>query len=759
MAENTERITILLQARDKDFARAMDRNNKLISRLERDSRKNMTGMARNVESGLSKAGVSIRAFAAGAIGGILAGAIAQVTTGARGLIAQISSLAKTADRIGINVEDFQGLERGFSLAGVSADGLSASLEFFTEAVGSAADGQGKLFEILSKNGIAIRDQSGQIRPTLALFRDYAGIISRTTSEAERLALTQDAFGRAGRPLANALAGGSDAIDDMIASAREGGFVLNEELVRRAEILDDRFDDLTRRAGVFFKTIVVEGADAAFAIADMTRALGEFRDEVAAGAPSIADLGLQEAVNGLSARQIEAIAGDPGLIDEHREALALTAAEYRNLAAEAQAMASAMLESSVALRDMGEDDLAQSFVALSQELSALSAEFVRGDLAGGEFSDRLWDISSQAATAMEDVKSIDAVEFGGVISRMSGLINALARVSAAAVVTASNIRLVQQANPARVRSQLDRSDNVQLAPAVIPATAPGRPEVRPGDIDFGYMPPSGGTGGGRGGGGGSAARLSEFERLAQSTRDEIAKLNLEAVELAVVAQSGVKVGDAMEYARRRAELLYAAQADGRALTPELRAEIEQLAMAYVVAGDEAERAAERLDAMKESAERGANAISDIFLAAIDGADSAKEAIGRLLMEIARVQAQQAFLDMAGTGGFFGFLGSALGGARAGGGGVRAGVPYLVNENTANSEVMVPSRSGGVLNVAQAKDALRGSAGGTTAVFNIDARGAQIGVAEQIERKLRQMTPDIVRQSVGAVYSANSEVALR
>lgn len=46
-----------------------------------------------------------------------------------------------------------------------------------------------------------------------------------------------------------------------------------------------------------------------------------------------------------------------------------------------------------------------------------------------------------------------------------------------------------------------------------------------------------------------------------------------------------------------------------------------------------------------------------------------------------------------------------GARARGGPVRTGLPYLVNENTPRSEWFVPSRSGGVLNVGQAQAAFR------------------------------------------------------
>ncbi|AWX94002.1 hypothetical protein DPM13_16415 [Paracoccus mutanolyticus] len=50
-----------------------------------------------------------------------------------------------------------------------------------------------------------------------------------------------------------------------------------------------------------------------------------------------------------------------------------------------------------------------------------------------------------------------------------------------------------------------------------------------------------------------------------------------------------------------------------------------------------------------------------------------------------------------------------GRRASGGGVQAGSAYLVNENTPNSEIFVPSVSGAILNVAQAQAALRGGQG--------------------------------------------------
>lgn len=69
-----------------------------------------------------------------------------------------------------------------------------------------------------------------------------------------------------------------------------------------------------------------------------------------------------------------------------------------------------------------------------------------------------------------------------------------------------------------------------------------------------------------------------------------------------------------------------------------------------------------------------------------------------------------------GGFISNIGGWITGRRASGGGVQAGSAYLVNENTPNSEVFVPSVSGAILNVAQAQAALRsGQAGGSSTTF--------------------------------------------
>jgi len=119
-----------------------------------------------------------------------------------------------------------------------------------------------------------------------------------------------------------------------------------------------------------------------------------------------------------------------------------------------------------------------------------------------------------------------------------------------------------------------------------------------------------------------------------------------------------------------------------------------------------------------------AFRDAFVGFVSGAMSAKQAAAQLLASLAKIAFNKAFDALIGGGsgssgesggdgggGFFGKIISGLIGKRAVGGPVKAGVPYEVNENTQNSEVVVPSQSGAVLTVPQAQTAMAKAASGT------------------------------------------------
>jgi TP901 family phage tail tape measure protein len=108
----------------------------------------------------------------------------------------------------------------------------------------------------------------------------------------------------------------------------------------------------------------------------------------------------------------------------------------------------------------------------------------------------------------------------------------------------------------------------------------------------------------------------------------------------------------------------------------------------------------------------NAAQGFFTGVLSGAKDLESAISNVLQQLGQLFLNNAFQMLwgggggIGGGGLGGFLGGLFG--RATGGPAQAGMPYMVNEKTPNSELFVPSQSGAVLNVPQAQAALRDAA---------------------------------------------------
>lgn len=203
-------------------------------------------------------------------------------------------------------------------------------------------------------------------------------------------------------------------------------------------------------------------------------------------------------------------------------------------------------------------------------------------------------------------------------------------------------------------------------------APPRPADPVSIEDF---PAGGGSGGGgsggrsgrrsgRRGGGGGSSRADDYAREAEAIRERTQAMQIEAAQLVAVAAGQRDLGDAMEFASAKADLLTAAQKAGKAITPELEAEIDQLAQSYMTAGMASEEAAEKLRQIEEQSERGKDALSDMFGSIIDGSMSAKDAVVQLLAEIAKAQMMRGLMNLPGFGQASGFLGGLLGFASGG-----------------------------------------------------------------------------------------------
>ncbi|RXV64858.1 hypothetical protein C6W92_06040 [Roseovarius sp. A46] len=700
MADDTERLFVQLEGRISDFEKKMKqaerRGTRTYNKLQRDSRSATRRMERDMSRASGRINLAM-ASTSTAIGTVsramrlftplLATAgFAGFSSGVRSAVSELSALGKSARDVSVDVEFLQAVQRGFARsANVSQQEVTASLERFNRRVGEAANETGELNRFVERYGIQLHDANGELRTQEELLRDVADVIRRASSDQERAAIAQAAFGDTGRRLASTLARGADEIDRMVRAAEDAGQVIDRDLIDRAEELDDRFDDLTRTLSAGLKRIAVDSADAFEPVLDAARDLMDQRSD-------LSDIfGSDEAARGLLGDDLfNRLSGNLSLIGESLRELRDLSGAVDGIEGQTRGALEAFSNLLRQLRATGETEAAAEMRQIAIDIASASSEFKNGEISAADFSQRLVDLDRRADEAVEgidglDRSSLDGIksQFGGLISlvellvarvrdvkneasetperrpqdienerRAQGAARAQAEREAAQAfieeqerrrnLTVEQIAVEQEA--ARLRREAANED-VQLTEDQINAQArlnvARRAEMRGGSS------------------GGGVARTDDFSRAVEAIRERTAELEAEAAALVLAANSGREYGSAIDFAMQRARLLNAAQRAGLEITPELEAAVDSLADAYTRSADQASAAADRMRETEIASERGAAALSQMFGGILNGASDAKDAMGQLLQRIAQVQLEAAITGLSKAGGIGKVIGGLLG----------------------------------------------------------------------------------------------------
>lgn len=734
--ETLQRITILLQARDRDLTRSLDRNNKLIARFANDANRQLKGTDQTVQrldSRLRAMSDSAAAYGKSLVSsmamGAATGGIAVLTTGLRETVRAMAEIGDQSKRAGLGVEQFQEWAFVAQQNRIEVDALVDAFkelqlrgdEFISTGSGGGADAFKRL-------GFDAEDLGRRLKDPSELMLEMVDRMQGLDKAAQIRVFDEALGGQGGERFVELLGQGEGKLRETIRRARDLGVVIDEEMVQRAAEVDRKFAALQQRIVVGLQQSLVESAEDL----NLLLKIGDWE-------LTIDDL--QDAIDGLTTDKPERDLTQ-GFADIQYQAAAL-AGDLRNLADAAGAM-----------------DGSAAVASLADELERVAAAYMQGAIKGPELAEQVKDIEGRAAEAAGALGDVDGVAFDAVAARLASLgdvlrgIIGLAREAGAAMPGDDDAPSGEQFGPVQ---QVWRNPDVQL-----PERASHRPETPSFEASENWLYGIEETGGK--GGGAAKKDESEYKARVEAIKEETAALKAEAASLVLAAGSGLEYADAIEYARRRADLLYAAQKDGLKITPELTAEIEKQAAEYVSAAQNVEDMTDKLRELEEQADTGRDAVAGLFMSIREGADGVMEYLAGVIEKIAEVQMQNAITGAAAGSGWFGGAVAAVGSwmtpkaQRAVGGSVNAGDPYLVNEGTGRSEIFVPSGGGAILTVPQAQAAISGgrsraraatsaSSGGGSITLNmpIDARGSQEGVADQIDRMLKARTPSIIQQA--------------
>lgn len=194
----------------------------------------------------SSAGSAIQAFGkmGGALGGITAiagGAAAALSAVSLGALALAGSTAESIAKMGelsqstgVSVGALSALAFAGKTVGLSLDQVSGGLEKMDKSVLKAATSPAGATSAFSRLHIALRDASGQIKPTEELFGELAARFSAMPDSLAKSGLAMQIFGRSGAEMLPLLNKGKAGIDDLIQTAAALGIVLDDQTVKASE---------------------------------------------------------------------------------------------------------------------------------------------------------------------------------------------------------------------------------------------------------------------------------------------------------------------------------------------------------------------------------------------------------------------------------------------------------------------------------------------------------------------------------------------
>lgn len=704
MSNDTERLFVQLEARVSEFEKKMrqaersgtrtynqlqSRSRKATQRMESDMVRSTTRVNAALASTATAVGTVSRAW--GALTPLLAAAgFAATSRGVRQVVSDLSSLGKQARDVSLNVEELQAVQRGFARsARVSQDEVTASLERFNRRIGEAVNNGGPLNATIQRYGINLRRANGELREQGELLREVANAIRRAGTDQERAAIAQAAFGDTGRRLAQTLAGGADAINQMVREAENAGQVIREDLITQAEILDDRFDDVARTIRKASQELTMGGFERLLPLLDRLESLADRRS-------TLADIfGTNQNARGILGGELF------DQLNDNQDAIQTFLDQLQNLTGamvgvqrQGEDTVDSLRAFSTELSNAGNTDQARWIHDLADDLREAIRQFVEGEKTADEFAKTMQNLGLDVEEVVEGLGDVDAstlnaikAQFGGLISLVellstrvrelkmeasgtpgesalsvrnraiddSGRARDAARAQLQAFIAKQERQRSLTVEQIEIEREMDRirrdagREGVAITEAQIEAQArlnlARRDELR------------GGAGGSARSGGGRSGP-DEFERAVQAIQDRTAALEAEAAALVIAAQSGRAYGDAVQWAAQRARLLNAAKQSGLKITPELEKAVDRLADSYMRAASEAANMAEQLSKVEEDARNGAQAMTNLFQGIMQGSDQAKRALSNLLLQIAQVQIQKALVGlfpgaMAGLGGLMGF----------------------------------------------------------------------------------------------------------
>lgn len=194
------------------------------------------------------------------IGGLAAGAASALSFEKiiGGTIMSLAKLGDQADRIGLSTDALQAMRFELAQNGAEADDANKAMDRFADKLGDAARGQGDLHKWFEANNVSIKTQTGSLRSLDEMLDVTARLMAGLETQQEKVNFVTDIFGRQAGPrmigMLERIA--KDGLANVTQNAKDIGVVVDKELVKKAQEIEDAWDKMTTQLSTWMKSRVV-----------------------------------------------------------------------------------------------------------------------------------------------------------------------------------------------------------------------------------------------------------------------------------------------------------------------------------------------------------------------------------------------------------------------------------------------------------------------------------------------------------------------
>lgn len=238
----------------KDVSRMREEYARLGNEIDR-LRRRQDALKRLQDAGLSRSFSNMTRQVGGLArnAALLGGAAAAGVFGLANSTATLGDqTAKTADKLGIGIEQLQELRYSAERSGLAANTLDMALQRFVRRVAEASNGSGEAVSALEELGLSA-SALASMTPDEAL-AVTADALKDVKSQSDRVRLAFKLFDSEGVGMVNMLKDGSAGLNQLASDARATGYVLSEQAARDAEEFKDRLLDAQLAMGGIRNTL-------------------------------------------------------------------------------------------------------------------------------------------------------------------------------------------------------------------------------------------------------------------------------------------------------------------------------------------------------------------------------------------------------------------------------------------------------------------------------------------------------------------------